>query len=426
MRTLLKLSAFVSIIILIAMGCQKTLTNEDLLTDAASTVKGFNTARVQEWYFGTFQKSAEWKGSSLQGKKIPDWKSGVYHKVGNIEIVEFPLLKEKTKISIPSNNSLTPAEKQKIANASLTKVLFIKNAKGNITVREVDYIPDWQYLQKKQFDISKVSYGKLGDDFTGKMVLKKWDGTILSRKLLSNGKISKNGKVKKLEINTQSQETNSTNLQECTAVTYCVFETFCEFTLIGDSWVIVCSEPTNTGDCWVEEYCGEVNCGIMTEEQCLCMLYEIGCTAGGGEEEEQCSTALNDLAGSASVSNEIISITNVTSNSTTRTKNYEWKILTSWGGWYIFSFDQGIHEKDINNSANPWKWQSFNHNDISLVGIVVGGTAEPSLISATPTIGIYNAVMEVKFKVKYSVICSISPINYTLTYTSSKLFNVNN
>lgn len=99
----------------------------------------------------------------------------------------------------PFNNSLTSAEKRRIANASLTRVIFIKDKKSDITVQEVNYIPDWDYLQKKQFDTSNLCYGKESVDFSGKMILKKWDGVDLSIKIFTNGKITKLATLKKLD-----------------------------------------------------------------------------------------------------------------------------------------------------------------------------------------------------------------------------------
>jgi hypothetical protein len=145
--------------------------------------------------------------------------------------------------------------------------------------------------------------------------------------------------------------------------------------------------------------------------------------------DEDCSVtgpnALDELTSGASVSSETQSITTIESTANTRTKKYEWVILRSIG-WRLFSWEKGIHEKT--NNTNPslqWKWQSLDHQNISRVGVVIGGNIDYSLISAIPTLGQYNAIMDLDFKVKYSVVCKGSPISTELVYNSNKNFNVN-
>lgn len=146
--------------------------------------------------------------------------------------------------------------------------------------------------------------------------------------------------------------------------------------------------------------------------------------------DEDCSvtgtSALNELANGSSVSTETQSITTTETTADTRTKKYEWIILKNTG-WHLFSWEKGIHQKTANtNPSLQWKWQSLEHQNISMVGVVIGGSIDYSLISATPTIGQYNAIMDLDFKVKYSVVCKGSPISMELVYNSNKNFDVNN
>jgi hypothetical protein len=144
--------------------------------------------------------------------------------------------------------------------------------------------------------------------------------------------------------------------------------------------------------------------------------------------EEDCNIstqqALNDLS-NATVSNETQSISTIDETPVTRTKKYEWVILRGVG-WYLFSFERGVHVKT--NNTNPslqWKWQSLEHQGIARVGVVIGGSAEYGLISATPTLGLYNAIMDIDFKVTYAVFCKGSPFSTELVYHSANAFNVN-
>ena len=87
----------------------------------------FDAAFVKEWYYGVFKKSNEWKGSG--GKQLPYWPKGVYKKVGNLEIVEFPLMKKSKDISIPADG-LEDYNKIRIAEASLQRIAFIRDKRG--------------------------------------------------------------------------------------------------------------------------------------------------------------------------------------------------------------------------------------------------------------------------------------------------------
>jgi len=145
--------AFLLLAILIGtiVACKKGF---DEPKDEILRIDKFNPAAVKEWWYGTFVKSAEWtsyysgqKNNKLVNSKVrdksPDWNHGTYRKVGNMEIVEFPLIKGVASLLLPLNSKLTASNRKRIAEASLTRIAFIKKGDGNIIVREIDYIPDW-------------------------------------------------------------------------------------------------------------------------------------------------------------------------------------------------------------------------------------------------------------------------------------------
>ena len=185
MKTLLKLSVFASVIILIAIGCQKILSNRDL---SATT---FNTTAAKNWYYGTFIKSSEWSGSAKKDKQLPDWKNGVITTIEKQDAVVYPFIKGSRSFSIPGDKSLTEPQCKRIADASLSKIAFIKTADNKISVKEIDYIPDWQYLQNKQFNIGEMKGSSGKSDFTGRVITKDWAGNILSIQIQVDGKTVK-------------------------------------------------------------------------------------------------------------------------------------------------------------------------------------------------------------------------------------------
>ncbi len=99
-------------------------------------------------------------------------------------------------------------------------------------------------------------------------------------------------------------------------------------------------------------------------------------------------------------------------------------MLNFLSAWVYYEKD--IHVNTNNHDPNlQWKWQSFEHQNLSLVGIIIGGAVEHTLISANPVIGQYHAVMDLKVSLKYSVGFKGSPCSSELVYPCNKMFNVN-
>jgi len=171
----------------IIVACQKA----DRHSEALSNVFGVSAAK--EWYYGTFKKSSEWLqyDSEALGVKLPDWKRGKYQKVGEMEIVEFPLIRVKGEFFIRASVNLSPEQNKRIAEGSLAGIAFIKNRDNRISVREFDYIPDWDYLSSSGFDISGNTVSTLEERFSGRLVVKKWDGSEVHRNLITNGLVVK-------------------------------------------------------------------------------------------------------------------------------------------------------------------------------------------------------------------------------------------
>lgn len=256
---------------MLLFSCQKEVS-----TSKESSV--FNAAAAKEWYYAEFKKSAEWQGSALKGKKLPEWKSGYIGKIGNSQAVEFPLV-TKTKSfpinPVSENRNLSQADIMRINNASISRIVFAKSSTGKIEVREVDYIPDWNYLVKYGFDISKISLLGPNFDFSGRVLIKKWDGSIVSSLIYKDGKIIKTGKrVNGIQPIVESQT--------CTFMYLCIWQQDCVLTIYGDGMIAnECGPWYNTGECWFEEVCnGEID---------PCEEFNLVCNPGGNNENPECS-----------------------------------------------------------------------------------------------------------------------------------------
>ena len=154
---------------IVILACQKEVSSPENPDTA------FNDKAAKDWYYGTFKKSAEWNASNEKGKKLPDWKHPFITKVGSNYVVEFPLNENTSSYSISStgnNERLSPSQIKKVADASISRIAFIKMPDGKIIVREIDYIPEWKYLERKSFDISSVSILNSTNDFSGRIIVK--------------------------------------------------------------------------------------------------------------------------------------------------------------------------------------------------------------------------------------------------------------
>lgn len=261
---------------LIVLGMVVTFFACKRTADVQSADETFGIEQAKEWYYGEFKKSNEFKNSLVKGKQLPNWEKGTYRKEGDFEIVEFPLLKNNTTISVIKDKSVASQGINQIINASLKKIAFIKNANNEIFVREFDYVPFWNYLQTKGFDISGLDFGSKNNDFTGMLYVKKWGGSFISQHACYNGKFYK--KEKKVNnTNTSNQETNT---QPCPLIELCTYTQTCEFELHGDVWVNtgICDDPVK-GDCEPidDPNCPPPNGGGGEEDPC-----EILGTCGGG------------------------------------------------------------------------------------------------------------------------------------------------
>ena len=205
---LLQISLLILLAATIVVACQKT-------TESSISGPAFNTGTVKEWYYGSFKKTAEYSSYNLllKGKKLPDWKNGKYKKLGNFEVIEFPLTREKTSLILPDNAGLREQDKKRVAEASLSRIVFVKNGTGHIIVREATYIPDPDYLARHQYDISSNSFGNVDKDFSGTIQVTKWNSTEISRSVLKEGKVEKRIRIKAINPkDRKSTRLNSSHL----------------------------------------------------------------------------------------------------------------------------------------------------------------------------------------------------------------------
>ncbi|RYG42426.1 MAG: hypothetical protein EOO01_23150, partial [Chitinophagaceae bacterium] len=197
----------------------------------------FNAEAAKEFYYGVFRKSAEYAMYDPQnsGIKSPDWKHGVYQRKGDVELVEFPLLKVKGRVLIPTPDSLSRADLSRLVNASLSRIVFIKKG-DKVLVREIEYLPDLSYASGKSFDISSNNITKLDRDFSGRIIQRYWDGKELSRMLVVNGAVKSKGRIRPVAQQASGLPTaasTSSRGRNCSVFEICEWQRDCEYVWVG-------------------------------------------------------------------------------------------------------------------------------------------------------------------------------------------------
>lgn len=321
-KYLFKFSLLLIGLVVIMYACKRTV-----LIDKPTNV--FDVATAKEWYYGTFRKSSAYfeldgnspflnksKNSNLRVhnldsipfKKYPKWSAANSFVKNGYQIVEMPLVYNKTTILLPGMAALSSENKERIANASLNKVVFIKTPTNKIITRLVTMVPKFSYAQAKNFDISNNKISGIDNQFDGFIMVRKWNessfrlsdinhGQTLRRFSFYNSSNGNSGKSTKQKKST----THRTNDNDCPLIWVPKMYRCCVVAGGGDDpnaegGCEVWSEPVEspTQGTWEED----PNCQPVDDFDPidLCELYGIGCLDGDdygdgdGEGEEENST----------------------------------------------------------------------------------------------------------------------------------------
>ncbi|MCX6315997.1 MAG: hypothetical protein NTW29_01800 [Bacteroidetes bacterium] len=415
MKTTIKTCGLVFVITFLVIACQK---NEDV--NDPKKQEPFNAKTAKDWYYATFKKSAEWASSPDKGKKLPDWEHSSTVKFGSYEAVVFPLVKARSRYpvsSVGANEKLSQEELIRIANASTSRIAFIKQTDGRIVVREFEYIPDWSYLAAENFDIGKTNLLAPDNNFSGRVFVRNWGGDIVSMAMQKDGKTQKRGKIKKANSHEGGKSIGLTE-ENCFEQEFCVWQQDCTLSIYSDGMITQeCTNWYNTGECWMEAWC--------TEGGDPCELAGLGCGGdddGGGEGPDCDARQLESegVAVSEQISSQLMSQTPVT-----RTKKYHWVIYKqNQNFWKFISHEAGVHVK-TNSTINPWKWQSLEHVSISKEGAWSGGEVDCTLNTSDTQLGLYWSSIELNYTITASAICRGFPIGGSSTHTSAKIIGIN-
>jgi len=312
------LAAIAIVAISLFFACRKS----DLQKKPA---ENFDVAAAKEWWYGTFRKTAEYKKTdwtsplappeTFSTKKYPSWKRAISYKRGTIQIIELPLVYETNSILLPGMQGLNGTkEGERIARSAIHKLVIIKQQNGTVSVRTVTIVPMPEYAKAHQYDMSHITMEKLPTDFNGYLMVGSWDASEKNIIKMGGGKPARKVKLKKKAQLPVSGNSLSTEVEVCDWVPVPHMVWVCVVVPTGDD--LADEETCQENGQWVEQGTDwEWQCTIeendpyedlnecinngMPEEDCVCMVFNMGCDIddpgeGGGEGDP--TDPENDLA----------------------------------------------------------------------------------------------------------------------------------
>ena len=166
---------FICLLGFLFMGCENELAET---ADAG----GFSVSEAKNFYYKNTQSIYNDIGKTI------DWESGVFHEFKDKKILEYFLYEKSIKVIVPVTNKTLKSEVNEILGSVFAKVVFIKT-KDKIVMRELYYVPELNYLQKKNYEISETYFGEKNGDFSGLIFTENTNDEIILISKVKNAKI---------------------------------------------------------------------------------------------------------------------------------------------------------------------------------------------------------------------------------------------
>jgi hypothetical protein len=410
-KLLIIFSAVFCFATVIFFGCSKI---NEFDTPATSNF----AAEAKAWYYTSFVNSSEYKQATSNGQiKVPNWNYGNVYKIGNMDVAEFPLSANKKKVYI--TEKLSSADARRVVDATNFKVLFVKVPNKTIEIRIIEFIPTFEYLRSKSFNINHLSFKDYQKEFKGDFRMFNYKDELLKGYRFTGGRT----KIIKLREKDQAQKglkarsKNGSDIESldpsfCDNLPQtnpnCTYEVTVAYHIVcTGGWNI--SEGFNADYCSIEVeliYCEELVCDDPdapqdfmltclqnggTEEQCVCQVYGIGCDTGGGNGGDECSNVVcdnaliqshtNDFNATIQPAPEVERIVNspVGQVGDENCWDEDWKVATSGAGspsyWeivshYEFCFTKSplVHYPQSNSYGHEYSFTKLLHTNGSYIG----------------------------------------------------------
>ena len=318
----------------------------------------FNTVAAKEWYYGSFKQSAEFQAANtaIAGKKFPDWKTGRYKKLGNMEIVEFDLVEQKKGVLVkPSGNRFND---NRIAEATLTRAVFIKTGR-NIKLELIKYIPELNYLTSRNYDISKNGLLNPDEQFTGKVLITRWNGDLVKGYNVEHGK-KKNVITKLLKQAAPADDAGTPNTPinpDCYYSYYAWAEQNCTTYTNGDDVSIeFCSDWELVWDNLQETSCpltqGDCETLGLSTEDCMCQMMGVGCDGEDTNQDDAIISEYNNANNAVWSYVTNLDYTCITTSAPYTSHYNNWLLAKHGFGWWDASANSRWTYATSNGSIN--------------------------------------------------------------------------
>jgi hypothetical protein len=286
---------FLFFIFISVIGCRKfEISNEYLDQDP----KSFKTIEAKEWWYGNFRKSIDYNKYNFKSpfykalksinsdispddwspeKRFPSWKNSLTKTSGKLTIIELPLYSSLTISFVPLRADETTFDRERIAGATVHKVLIIRNNETNETnVRVLTIVPSISYM--KGNPTVPLSYININTTFSGFIYIRDWNENLLSALKYHNGKRKIFDPFEKRKDFNEMRIMSSSNCDGTWDVVG--YREFC-ITVHQADEPDPCDDPSNwgsrpiigltvPGDC---DYGGEIDpCLGMSTSDCDCLI----------------------------------------------------------------------------------------------------------------------------------------------------------
>jgi hypothetical protein len=321
----------------------------------------FNVASAKEWWYGTFRKSADFKqvsnesplvkmamqGSTIsqlekqQRGRLPSWRNAKQMKLGSTTVVELPLFGGSNLVPI-AEADLSNSDGLRLAALAQQKLLITTKGNGQPSLRVVTLVPSLKYAKAKNFDVGHLLASNLPADFEGDIIVADWAGNLKAAWRKTEGKAKKRLSPR-LHVSDVIQSNDASMANMVCEQVYAIvgYHYYCIAAPQGDEpvedacnrnpdlwrqgnpiwdWVYLCNDGDGGG--------GDMCPPELSEEECICQLYGLGCDGGVGDEDlpppppDPCNDA-QPASNAATTLSQNISYRNAKSNIQTANPNVE-------------------------------------------------------------------------------------------------------
>jgi hypothetical protein len=148
--------------------------------------KPLTLARI--WFNRQFDASLSVTNGELTGgNKYPVWEYATLYSYGGLQVIDVPLVFKKRAVYAAQNANGNTGGK---ADASLTKLLIVRNSAGAYKEAVIDIIPDKDFYATG-YDISKISLNNIPQTFNGYVLSRNWQGKSVLGYHFDNGRAVK-------------------------------------------------------------------------------------------------------------------------------------------------------------------------------------------------------------------------------------------